>query len=81
MDLMKAYDSVRQDFLLAVLRTIGFLFFMVNWIGECVSTTRFSVSINEQLHDFFVGCRRLRQVDANLVITWSRKDTNSRKAK
>jgi len=81
MDLMKAYGSVRQDFLLAILRTVGFLSLMVNWIGECVSATRFSVSINEQLHDFFVGCRRLRQVDANLVITWLHKNINSRKAK
>ena len=32
---MKAYNSVRWDFLLAILRTIGFPSHMVNWIGEC----------------------------------------------
>jgi hypothetical protein len=36
---------------------------MVNWIRECISTTRFSVSINGELHGFFVGTRGLRQGD------------------
>jgi hypothetical protein len=34
---------------------------MVNWIGECISTTRFSVSINGDLQGFFDGSRGLRQ--------------------
>jgi hypothetical protein len=36
---------------------------MVNWIRECISTTRFSISINGELHGFFVGTRGLRQGD------------------
>jgi hypothetical protein len=36
---------------------------MVNWIGECVSTTRFLVSINGEFHDFFIGSTGLRQED------------------
>ena len=51
-DLMKAYDSVRWDFLLVILRTVGFPSRMVNWIGECISTTRFLVSIKGELHGF-----------------------------
>jgi hypothetical protein len=34
---------------------------MVNWIGECVSTTRFLVSINGELHGFFASSGGLRQ--------------------
>ena len=36
---------------------------MDTWIGECVSTIRFLVSINGELHSFFAGSRRLRQRD------------------
>jgi len=36
---------------------------MVNWIGECISTTRFSNSINKELHGFFVVSRGLKQGD------------------
>jgi len=52
-DLMKAYDSTRWDFLLAILQTFGFPSCTVNWNGECISTTRFLVSIKRELHGFF----------------------------
>jgi hypothetical protein len=35
----------------------------VNWIGECISTTRFSILINRELHGFFAGSRGLKQDD------------------
>ncbi|XP_038975305.1 uncharacterized protein LOC120106373 [Phoenix dactylifera] len=62
-DLMKAYDSVQWNFLLAVLRVMGFSDRVVRWIAECISTTRFSISINGELHGFFPGGRGLRQGD------------------
>ena len=45
-DLMKAYDTVRLDFMLEVLRIIRFPERMVGWIGECMTSTMFSISIN-----------------------------------
>lgn len=36
---------------------------MANWISECISTTRFYVSINGELHGFFTGSGGLRQGD------------------
>ena len=42
---------------------VGFPSHMVNWIGECISTTRFLISINGELHGFFAGFRGLRQGD------------------
>jgi hypothetical protein len=60
---MKAYDSVRWDFLLVILQMFGFPSCMVNWNSECISTSRFSVSINRELHGFFAGSRGLRQGD------------------
>jgi hypothetical protein len=58
---MKAYDLVRWDFLLAILLMVGFPSRMVNLIGECISTTRFSVSINRELHGFFTGSGGFKQ--------------------
>ena len=48
---------------MVILWTVGFPSHMVNWIYECISTTRFSVSINGELHYFFAGSRGLRQDD------------------
>ena len=62
-DLMKAYDTVRWDFMIEVLRMIGFPEKMVVWIRECMTTTMFSVSINGELNGFFPGGRGLRQGD------------------
>jgi len=36
---------------------------MVVWIQECISTSRFSISINGELNGFFPSGRRLRQGD------------------
>nr|GEW51029.1 hypothetical protein [Tanacetum cinerariifolium] len=46
-----------------VLIGFGFHDRMVKWIMECVTTTSFSISINESLHGYFKGKRGLRQGD------------------
>jgi hypothetical protein len=45
-DLMKAFDTVRWDFLLTVLRIVGFPETLVRWIEECITTPKFSISLN-----------------------------------
>jgi hypothetical protein len=62
-DLMKAFDTVRWDFLLSVLNTVGFPDIVIRWIKECITTPRFSISINGELNGFFAGGRGLRQGD------------------
>jgi hypothetical protein len=54
-DFQKAYDTVRWDLFIATLRTLGFPGIMLQWIRECISTTRFSISINGELNGFFPG--------------------------
>lgn len=44
-DLQKAFDTVRWDFLLTVLRIVGFPETIVRWIEECIRTPKFSISL------------------------------------
>lgn len=60
-DLMKAFDRVRWDFILGILRASGFPNAFTQWIMECISTTSFSIS--GELNGFFQGGRGLRQGD------------------
>jgi hypothetical protein len=53
MDLEKAYDHVNWDFLLYMLRRCGFGEKWCRWIAHCISTVRFSVSINGSPFGFF----------------------------
>jgi len=48
-DLMNAYDSVKWNFVLAVLKTVGVLKVMVRWIEDCITTLRFSIGIDGYL--------------------------------
>lgn len=57
LDLKKAYDRVDWDFLLYMLRRMGF---GVKWrrlIQECISSAKFSILINGAPHGFFSAKR------------------------
>ncbi|GKD75465.1 RNA-directed DNA polymerase, eukaryota, reverse transcriptase zinc-binding domain protein, partial [Tanacetum coccineum] len=60
-DIHKAYDTVNWSFLEKILNQFGFHSTMVNWIMKCVSTSAFSISVNNEIHGFFKGGRGLRQ--------------------
>ncbi|GKA59909.1 RNA-directed DNA polymerase, eukaryota, reverse transcriptase zinc-binding domain protein [Tanacetum coccineum] len=62
-DLQKAYDTISWEFLKNILLKFGFPSKMVNWIMTCVSTTKFSISINGDRVGYFQGGRGLRQGD------------------
>lgn len=51
-DLLKAYDMVNWDFLMMVLKVIGFNPNIIKWIKECVNTLSFLVCINGELYTF-----------------------------
>ena len=57
-DLMKAYDSINWNFLLYVLRGLGFPEKMVRWIEVCFTTPRFSLAINGESCGFFLEFKR-----------------------
>jgi hypothetical protein len=62
-DLMKAYDSVNWNFLIHCLSCFGFPPKFVNWIKECITSPRFSISLNETLVGYFKGAKGFRQGD------------------
>ncbi|XP_028082602.1 uncharacterized protein LOC114283922 [Camellia sinensis] len=57
-DIMKAYDSVRWDFILDILKAMAFPPVMVSC---CITSPSFSICINGSLHGYFKGARGLRQ--------------------
>lgn len=62
-DIAKAFDSVRWDFLVACLQALNLPPDYIQWIHACFSTTSYSVGINGRLHGYFKGTKGLRQED------------------
>jgi hypothetical protein len=62
-DLMKAYDSVDWEFILHCLTCFGFPAKFTNWVKVCITSPRFSISLNGSLIGYFPGGKGLRQGD------------------
>ena len=60
LELAKAYDSVRWDFLEVALRCLRFPEKVIKILMECVSDAKFSVLVNGVAEGFFKGTRGLR---------------------
>ncbi|KAJ6871911.1 hypothetical protein NC651_031103 [Populus alba x Populus x berolinensis] len=60
-DLKKAFDTGRWDFILAGLEAINIPQQMVTWIKTCISTAYYTVSLNGEAHGFFKATRGIRQ--------------------
>ncbi|KAL0281750.1 UNVERIFIED_CONTAM: hypothetical protein Sradi_7290800 [Sesamum radiatum] len=57
-DIQKAYDSVRWDFLLETLHLFKFPLQFISWIEQCVTTAAFSIALNGDVP----SVRRLKEV-------------------
>ncbi|KAK2655058.1 hypothetical protein Ddye_008110 [Dipteronia dyeriana] len=62
-DLMKAFGMVDWGFLLETLAAFHFPPKIITWIKACLTTLKFSISINGELASFFSRKRGLRQED------------------
>ncbi|KAK2655055.1 hypothetical protein Ddye_008107 [Dipteronia dyeriana] len=62
-DLMKDFDMVDWSFLLETLAAFHFAPKIITWIKACLTTPKFSISINGELGGFFSGKRGIWQGD------------------
>lgn len=62
-DITKAFDTLRWDFILHCLAALNLPDQYVRWIKECITTPSFSVGINGAIHGFFKNSRGIRQSD------------------
>lgn len=62
-DIAKAFDSIRWEFIFQCLSALNLPPLYVKWIMECITTPSFSVGINDSIHGYFRGTRGLRQGD------------------
>ena len=62
-DLRKAFDSVKWNFILAILKAINFPDKFISWISQCITTPQFSVSVNGVTSGYFQSSCGLRQGD------------------
>ena len=63
LDIEKAYDHIRWDFILQTLERMGFGSKWITWMNWCISTASFSVMVNGSPTGFFQSSRGLRQGD------------------
>lgn len=62
-DLKKAFDCVRWDFIIHILKAAQFPHKLIHWVEQCITITSFSVNVNGELCGCFKGGKRLRQGD------------------
>lgn len=62
-DIAKAFDFIRWDFILDCLRALQLPDIYIQWAAACLTTISFSIGINGNLHGYFKGSRAVRQRD------------------
>lgn len=62
-DLQKAFDSIEWSFIIDILRATKFPPKYIRWISQCISSTRFYISVNGELCGYSKGKKGLRQGD------------------
>ena len=63
LDFKKAYDSLEWDFILAILKVMGFDQKIVNFIYQCISTVQYTILLNGTKSSSILPSRGLRQGD------------------
>lgn len=59
-DFQKAFNSIEWSFSLDILRATNYPRKYISWISQCISSTRFSITVNGELCGYFKGKKGLR---------------------
>ena len=62
-DMNKAYNRVEWDFLIEILKRIGFEGKWIGWIWECISSISYNIIVNGKKSNTVCPSRSLRQGD------------------
>ena len=62
-DLSKAFDSIRWDFILGTLRALSIPEIFINWISQCITTPTFTIAVNGVSSGHFSSSKGIRQGD------------------
>ena len=62
-DIAKAFDTIRWEFIFQCLRSLAVPEIFLRWLHACVCTTSYSLGFNGATYGFFKGSRGLRQGD------------------
>jgi len=63
LDMERAFDSLEWSFLLKILELLGFHPTWINWIGQCITTSSFSILLDGSPYGNFKPSRGIRQGD------------------
>jgi hypothetical protein len=63
LDMEKAFDYMEWEFLLKILKLLGFNSIWIHWIRQCITTSSFSILLDGALFGKFFPSRGLRQGD------------------
>jgi hypothetical protein len=63
LDMEKAFDSMEWNFLLQILKLLGFHPIWINWISQCLSTSFFSILLDGAPYGKFFPMCGLQQGD------------------
>lgn len=62
-DLWKAFDTLRWDFITGTLRALSILTKFIQWVYQCLSIASFTISINGSSSGYFNSSNGIRQGD------------------
>jgi len=72
-DLKKSFDNVNRDFVLFIMRCMGFSYIWINWIRQCI-TSIFSILIKGSSLGFFSSSRgsgEILYLFISLSLSWN----------